>query len=98
FPRRGRFLVYNINVATEDEARRARPAFTPFRGIPYNTQRLLLAVQRGVQVDRWHRILGPWRKLIYEPIVFRGWSSRGRQFWIDVEMLFTIEDGVAMVK
>jgi nucleoside-diphosphate-sugar epimerase len=97
FPRRGRFFVYNIRVATPEEAAKARPAFTPFRGIPYNTQRLLLAVQRGVQVDRWHRILGPWRRLIYAPVVFGGWTNRGRQFWIDVEMLFTIEDGVAMV-
>lgn len=97
FPHRGQFLAYNIQLATEEEAASARPAFTPFRGLPYGTQRLLLSMRPGVQVDRWHRILGPWRRLVYEPVIFRGWTSRGRKFYTDVEMLFTIEDGVEMM-
>ena len=97
FPHRGRFLAYNIQTATAEEVAGARRAFTPFRGLPYGTQRLFLTVQRGVQVDRWHRILGPWRRLLYEPVIFRGWTNRGRKFYTDVEMLFTIEDGVQMM-
>lgn len=98
YPRHGRFLAYNIQPATEAEAAAARPAFTPFRGLPYGTQRLLLSMRRGVRVDRWHRILGPWRRLLYEPLIFRGWTNRGRKFYTDVEMLFTIEDGVEMMR
>ena len=52
---------------------------------------------KDVQDDRWHNILGPWRRVPFEAWVNRFWVERGKPFWCDMEMCMTVADGRTLI-
>ena len=98
YPHYRRLLVYNVNPVEGPVAAAAARSVAPFRGLPYRAQQLLLAARlrgRALQVDRWHRILAPWRRVPLEPLV--AWLYRHRRNWRDVEFCLRIEEGRQLV-
>jgi hypothetical protein len=98
YPRQGRLLIYRID-SVEGRVPGAARSIAPFRGLPYHAQRLLLSLRlrgRTLQVDRWYRILGPWRAVPLERFV--AWlQTRNYDKWRDMEMVMGLDDGRAFI-
>jgi nucleoside-diphosphate-sugar epimerase len=94
YPHYRQLLVYHVNEVPGPIPGAARTV-TPFRGLPYHWQRVVLWARlrgRALQVDRAFRILAPWRELWFEGFL-RWLYDRRRAIWRDMEMCLTLEDG-----
>lgn len=98
YPYYRRLLVYAINPADGPKPGAAR-SISPFRGLPYRLQQLLLRLKlrgRALQIDRQHRILAPWKTVPFEPIV-RWLMTRPNHAWRDLEFCVSLDDAMALV-
>jgi len=99
YPYYRRLLVYGINPA-EGPAPGAATSIAPFRGLPYRLQQMLLKLKlrgRALQIDRQHRILAPWRRVPFEPVV-RWVMTRPNHGWRDLEVCVSLPDAMALVE
>lgn len=98
YPHYKRLLVYAIN-SVDGPAPGAAPSISPFRGLPYRLQQMLLKLKlrgRALQIDRQHKILAPWKTVPFEPIV-RWLMTRPNHAWRDLEFCVSLDDAVALI-
>lgn len=99
YPYYKRLLVYHINRA-EGPTPGAAPSISPFRGLPYRLQQVLLQLKlrgRAQQIDRHHKILAPWQTVPFEPVV-KYLMTRPNHTWRDLEFCVSLADAIALVE
>jgi nucleoside-diphosphate-sugar epimerase len=99
YPYYKRLLIYHINRA-ESPTPGTAPSISPFRGLPYRLQQILLQVKlrgRAVQIDRHHKILAPWQTVPFEPVV-KYLMTRPKHAWRDLEFCVSLADAIALVE
>ncbi|MEO6394530.1 MAG: NAD-dependent epimerase/dehydratase family protein [Devosia sp.] len=98
YPFYRRLLVYNINPVAGPEPGTSISR-APFRGLPYLMQWVLLVLLlrgRRLQIDRFHIILSPWKRLPLERLW--GWFlSRPGHTWRDMEICVSHADGIHLI-
>lgn len=98
YPYYKRLLIYAINPV-DGPTPGAAPSLSPFRGLPYRLQQILLRLKlrgRALQIDRQHKIMAPWKTVPFEPIV-RWLMTRPNNAWRDLEFCVSLDDAVALV-